>query len=250
MNNQREKISELIRLADSGVPEAQKEYGIMLLEGGDGVVRNPKRGFLYLKKATEVDSSKYTSLDVGGICFGDPFANLHLGFVYLGGFKVPDIQFNHERSWTHFKRSADRGVVDTMLMLARSRKQGRPCFEQIYEGQSLVVCRGFDLLIPFAWAYLAQARTVLRDEYAVEIPEWCEGWTHVSQKSGGAKPTQKGRIRQSLQASELVDYYEKLAKDDQLETAREQAEKWNQTIDFEPRDHTVEEILEIHRKKD
>lgn len=64
----------------------------MLLEGGDGVVRNPKRGFLYLKKATEVDSSKYTSLDVGGICFGDSFANLHLGFVYLGGFKVPDIQ--------------------------------------------------------------------------------------------------------------------------------------------------------------
>ncbi len=137
-----------------------------------------------------------------------------------------------------------------MLMLTRSGKDGRPCFKKLYEGQQLVKCVGFDLSLQLTWAYLAQARTVLRDEYAVEIPEWGKVWTQVSQKSIGVKPTTQGRIRQSLQASELVDYYEKLAKDDQLETAREQAEKWNQSIDFEPRYHTLDEILEIYRKKD
>lgn len=138
-----------------------------------------------------------------------------------------------------------------MLMLASSSKEGRPCFKQFYEGQQLVVCRGFDLLIPFAWAYLAQARTVLRDEYTVEIPEQSKTWTQISQKSGSRKPTSERRIKQYQKTSELVDYYEKLATDDQLGTAREQEEKWNQSIDFEPRDrNVVNEILEIHRKKD
>ncbi len=108
MNNQREKISELVRLADAGVPEAQREYGTMLLEGGDGVVRNPRRGFTYLEKATKPDTSKYTSLEIEGIRYGDPFANLFLGLVYLGGFKVHDVQFSYERSWTHFNRSAEK----------------------------------------------------------------------------------------------------------------------------------------------
>lgn len=216
MSEQREKIGKLIKIADSSDAVAQTEYGRLLLEGGNGVVKNEKKAKKYLSKPAD---SKRRGFERGG-CDGEgyPLASYYLGLLFLRKYG-----FGDQNVWTYFDKAARRGgIVNAMVMLARIGKEAKVSYEKTQCSGPLGYHKVEDLLLPCAWAYLAQARA-----------------------------------RDRAEADKLVQHFEQeeplTAKNpDLLEESIDNAEKWNrgdQSIVWEAKPPSIDEIIEKHEKR-
>ena len=78
MSEQREKIDKLVEIADSGDAEARAVYGLLLREGGNGVVKNERKAGEYLSKSADSEGRSYE-------CDGEgyPLASYYIGLDCL-----------------------------------------------------------------------------------------------------------------------------------------------------------------------
>lgn len=222
MIGQREKIRKLKEIADSGNRDAQIEYGILRFYGGEGVVKNREIAHDYLFRNVGINLEGFPGLDFK---MGDPMANFYLGYMtYIEGQTPPVMKESVViKAWHHFYRSAkEGGIIDGMRMLARIGKDKKASFK-IESGQWV---EDKNLMLPCAWAYLAQARSAV-NEYE-SIP--------------------RSKVNQSNDSEKLVFHFEKeerLTKDNPslLQEALNLAEKWNEEIDFEIERPSIDEIV-------
>lgn len=222
MIDQREIIRRLKEIADSGNRTAQIEYGILRFYGGEGVVKNREIAYDYLFRNVGINTECFPDLDFR---IGDPMANFFVGFLtYIEGQTPPVMKENVViKAWHHFYRSAkEGGIVDGMMTLARIGKEKKASFK-IEKDQWV---NAGDLTLSCAWAYLAQARSVVNEH--ASIP--------------------RSKVNQSNEAEKLVFYFEKeerLTKDNPslLQEASNLAEKWNEEIDFEVKRPSIKEIV-------
>ena len=218
MSEQREKIGKLIKIADSGDAEARAVYGLLLLKGGNGVVKNERKAVEYLSKSADSEGRG----DELCCCDGEgyPLASYYIGLFHRGEYEALRERFNvgPEHAWPYFDKAARKGgIVDAMVKLARIGKEAKVSYKKTPYPGPLSYHKVKGLLIPCAWAYLAKARD-------------------------------------HAEAAKLVQHFEQeepsTANDpDLLQEAKNEAEEWNQRIVWEAKPPSIDEIIEKHEQQ-
>lgn len=212
MRNQREKIDKLVEIADSGDAEARAVYGLLLLEGGNGVVKDERKAVVYLSKSADSEGrGDYRDGD------GYPLASYYFGLFHHGEYEALREHFfvGPEYAWPYFDKAAwNGGIVDAMVKLAQIGKEKKVSYEKSPYPRPLMYHKVEDLLIPCAWAYLAQARAA--------------------------------RARDRAEADKLVQHFEQEEPSTLLQKAKNEAGEWNQRIVWEAKPPSIDEIIEKH----